>query len=558
MHSTRPHSHRPALALAVAFSLLVAAAPAQVDDLEWVSPLGPGGEYFGGEILLEGDQLFLAEERPAGGVVHAYVRNGSGWSLLQTLVPSAGLPNDEFGSGMEIEGDVLVIGAPDDSAFGIRAGAAYVFRRVQGIWVEEQRLVPPFLEAFDFYGRTIDVSGDRIVVASSGDDDQGPQAGAAFAFERAGGTWIQTQKLLPPPTSAPAFFGDSLSMDGDLMVLSASLAGAAYVYEFSQGSWVQVQRIDSNPPESYFAFRVDLEGDRFAMGSIFTRQNGSGPSVGSVSIYENIMGAWTEVDRLFAPDGSDGDRFGRALDLSGDRLVVGAPEKASALFSASDEGHAYLYEREGSDWVFRSKLRPEIQGSDEGLGWAVQVQGDEVIVSSVEAEVLGAVAGRVTHFDWPSETRVFCYCDDPTVAPCGNVDPTAGCVIRSEGARLIAGGTTSLAADDLRLFARGVPAARPVILFMGQGSGVRPLADGIVCVGAGPSGRVFRLGATVATSGGSATFGPGLGATSQSLPGGGAFMPGDTWFLQCWFWSPTGACGTGSGTTSAIELQIRP
>lgn len=530
----------------------------QVDELEWTSPLGTGGEYFGIELLLDDDRLFVAETLPTGGVVHAYSKSGQVWSFDQTIVPVAGVPNDDFGSGMEIQGDILVIGAPDDSTQGIRAGAAYVFRNVMGTWLEEQRLVPASVEGFDFYGRTIDVSRNRIVVSSSGDDDRGPQAGAAYAFENTGGTWVQTQKLLPPQMTSPAFFGDSLSIDGDLMVLGASQANQAYVFEYTQGAWIETQRLQANGAGPYFAFRVDVDGNRFAVGSIFTQLNGMGFGVGSASVFEKVMGTWTEVARLFAPDAAPGDRFGRALDLSGDRLVVGAPEAATAIGSTMDLGSAYAFEREGADWIFRSKLRPEVQAADDALGWALQIQGSEIIVSSVESDSGGVPAGKVTSFDWPLDTRAFCFCEDPTVAPCGNADPTAGCVIRLEGARLLARGSTSLAADDLQLIARGLPAARPVVLFMGQGSGVRPLADGIVCVGAGSSGRIYRLGTTVAGLDGTATFGPGLGGASQSLPPGGAFLPGDTWYLQAWFLSPTGACGTGAGTSQAIELQLRP
>src|SRR5688572_8530869 len=85
---------------------------AQVELARHASPLGLGGTGFGNDLLLEGQDLFVAESRATGGVVHVYACSGPSWSLVQTLAGSAATPGDEFGFGLDIDGDTLVVGAP--------------------------------------------------------------------------------------------------------------------------------------------------------------------------------------------------------------------------------------------------------------------------------------------------------------------------------------------------------------------------------------------------------------------------------------------------------------
>jgi hypothetical protein len=73
-----------------------------------------------------------------------------------------------------------------------------------GAWVEVQELT-----AFDF--------------------------GAAYVFRRIGGTWVQADKLLPDPGAWTAFVGWDVALDGDMGVFGAHgenmQRGAVYVHE---------------------------------------------------------------------------------------------------------------------------------------------------------------------------------------------------------------------------------------------------------------------------------------------------------------------------------------
>lgn len=151
----------------------------------------------------------------------------------------------------------------------------------------------------------------------------------------------------------------------------------------------------------------------------------------------------------------------------------------------------------------------------------------------------------------------FCMCRD-NVAPCGNSDPTAGCANSTgSGALMSPTGTSSVAADDLRLITNGLPAGSFGLGFMGPGViGPVPFFDGLLCAG----GPHFRYNITNGGVAGVAVLGPGIVAYSQSnFPPNGQIMPGDTWGFQHWY-RDTGAspCGTDVNTSSAVRVRFRP
>ena len=69
---------------------------------------------------------------------------------------------------------VAVIGAVHDDDQGDHAGAAYVFRDTGGYWVQEAKLLSADGEVGDYFGTSVGISGDEIIVGAPGDDDVFP------------------------------------------------------------------------------------------------------------------------------------------------------------------------------------------------------------------------------------------------------------------------------------------------------------------------------------------------------------------------------------------------
>ena len=72
------------------------------------------------------------------------------------------------------------------------------------------------------FGYSVSISGDRAIVGADREDTGGDNAGAAYVFERdAGGTWNEVQKLQASDIEAEDFFGESVSISGDRALVGA-------------------------------------------------------------------------------------------------------------------------------------------------------------------------------------------------------------------------------------------------------------------------------------------------------------------------------------------------
>jgi len=219
----------------------------------------------------------------SAGAAYVFVRNGTTWSQQAYLKASNTGSADEFGDALAVSGDTVVIGArgEDSNATGSNgdqknnganeSGAAYVFLRTGAIWAQQAYLKASNTGGFDYFGKSVAVSDDTVVVGAYGeasnaigvnhptgqDDNTMPQAGAAYVFVRSGTNWTQQSYLKAGNTDAtapfnsfePDLFGYSVAVSGNTVVVgaygedgasrgingdssnnSAREAGAAYVF----------------------------------------------------------------------------------------------------------------------------------------------------------------------------------------------------------------------------------------------------------------------------------------------------------------------------------------
>ena len=195
------------------------------------------------------------------GAAYVFARSGGSWSQQAYLKASNTGTGDRFGEFVAISGDTLVAGAhgENSNATGVGgnqadesaddSGAAYVFTRTAGAWSQQAYLKASNTSGTDEFGRALAISGDTIVVGAAMEDssatgvngnqtDNGAeQSGAAYVFTRTGTVWSQQFYLKASNTETFDFFGESVSIAGDTIVVGARLeddiafnSGAAYVF----------------------------------------------------------------------------------------------------------------------------------------------------------------------------------------------------------------------------------------------------------------------------------------------------------------------------------------
>jgi len=372
-------------ALAVGLSL-AATAEAQCEKTALTAFDGSIQENYGRSTSIEDPYAVVgAPSHPIGvasGAAYIYARSGTTWVLDQKIQAADNDPVDLFGISVSQSGSRVVVGAPEDDGIGTNAGAAYVFRRDPGGWVQEQKLATSIVSPLILLGTSCSLDGDRVAIGAPG--YQGDK-GAVWIFTRSGTTWTQQAVLVPtyPETKA---FGRSVALEGNRLVVGAPStqgvfhdAGTVQVFQFNGSAWVQQQVLETPNPAAagFFGYTTAVSGDRLAVGAFWET---STPGVtGRAYVYREVAGVWTLEADLAPSELQNSDRFGQSVALDGINLIVGAMIGDGP---ATDSGTAYLFQYNGSSWVRVSRFWGSTTGSTDQFGVSVDVRGLYVITGA--------------------------------------------------------------------------------------------------------------------------------------------------------------------------------
>ncbi|TWT50318.1 hypothetical protein Pla22_30600 [Rubripirellula amarantea] len=379
-----------------------------LNDVELVSSAASGGDRFGNAVAIDGDFAVVGSylDDPSSvtssGSAFVYRRTGeTTWTQVAQLTGDldANGIGVQFGYSVAIDGDTVAVSAQKDRQNGFQAGAIYVFDRNQGgvdNWGLVKKIIGGDTTTRDLFGRSIALSGNTIVVGASVADPVGQSSGAAYVFERnlgGAGNWGQSMKLVASNGAAEDRFGQSVSIDGDLIAVGAfrhdglsNDTGAVYVFgrdTGGAGNWGEDKAIEAGDAvlADQFGYSVSIDGGFLAVGA---RQDDEGGlnQRGSVYLFgqdEGGVGNWGQVTKILASDALAGDRLGWSVDLSGDRLVDGA---IGSDIGGSTSGNAYLFENIAGVWTqTRSLSNDKVTAADE-YGFAVAVDADVAVVGS--------------------------------------------------------------------------------------------------------------------------------------------------------------------------------
>ncbi|MGE3466379.1 MAG: CSLREA domain-containing protein, partial [Pyrinomonadaceae bacterium] len=333
-------------------------------------------DNFGYAVAISGDYAVVGSTgndspEPNRGAVYFFVRDGAGWSFQQKISrPEQAASGSGFGYSVALEGDTAVVGVNTFSP----NGAAWVYVRSGSTWVLQQRLTSP--GTFVGYGKSVAISGDTVVVGDIGDVLGPPRlVGSAHVFVRNGTAWTEQQTLTASDASVEDYFGMSVSIRGDRIVIGAGGAdgagtafgpGAVYIFERVETAWTQRQKIPAVNPSVNETFGTKvLLGDGLIAVTAFRR------------VYLFTLGStsWTFRETLTSPNNNN--FFGEGLALSGEYLLVGAP-----LDDAS-RGAVYLYSQCAPPGTPPTKISPT-DAAARNFGWSLAASGDEMLTGAIQ------------------------------------------------------------------------------------------------------------------------------------------------------------------------------
>jgi len=388
------------LFLAISSLCLGSAFALQLSEIKLAPGDAPVGAEFGRSIAITGDLLAVgAGGATAGsigkaGAVYLYKRQGQAYVREAKLIAPDATPGAEFGRAVAIQGNTVAVGARFAQVGTLTsAGAAYVFRKVGGSWYLEAKIASPTPANGDNFGRALAIQGDLLAVTARKEKDQDPDQGAAYVFRRTGGSWTLEAKLTASDPMPSAYFGQSVTVQGDLIVVGArnadpNGAGAIYLFCRSGDQWVQIAKLfplDGKPGDQ-FAFTVGISGNLIAVGA---RRADS--DAGAAYLFALTGEGAVQVAKLTASDATGGDEFGQSIGMTGDTLAVGAWR--ADIGGTVNQGAVYLFRRMGNDWVQVAKRTASDGAAYDEFGFSLSTHGNLMAVGASSPLPDGSNAG---------------------------------------------------------------------------------------------------------------------------------------------------------------------
>jgi len=303
---------------------------------------------FGRTVAIQGDTIFVgARFAPVGeisaGAVYVFKNKGDSWVYTAKIVSPNPEAEDNFGRALAVQGNLLVVTARKEDQTSTDVGGAYVYQYTGREWMYYTKLTASDATSSAYFGQSVAIQGEYLVIGARNADPQG--AGGFYLFRRDGAEWVETAKVSPPNGKNNDQYGFCIAMSGNTVVVGARRTdqnsimkdtGSAFVYTIKDGFPVLVTKLTASDAEASdeFGQSVAFVDDLIAVSA--WKDDGK---KGSIYLFRMTDGTWTEIGKIQASDGKSGDEFGYSLAALGNRLVTGAHK---ADFMYKDAGAAYV------------------------------------------------------------------------------------------------------------------------------------------------------------------------------------------------------------------------
>jgi len=335
------------------------------ETIELSASDGQTGDYFGWRVAIgnitgateEGGVAYVSSfnradgEVPSAGAVYLFT-SGEGDAITETaiLTASGEAAGRGFGTSLSFDGSSLAVGAIYDSAHGVLNGAAYVLTLgLDGQPTHEERIECDDPTDQQYFGWDISIDGDRLAVSAAVDSIDQYLGGAVYIFDRQSDeSWTQTAVVTPAGLSSSDWFGTSVVVHEDLLIVGAinydegegddlvQNVGMVYVFEWDGMAYQEVQQIPSPlvEPGIFWGTSLDFDGNNLLIGCNYWRNDGTF-GTGAAAAYEYGPDDLFIGGRVFiGSDVSGLGHFGSAVAFDGERVVIGAIETSDGTGGA--------------------------------------------------------------------------------------------------------------------------------------------------------------------------------------------------------------------------------
>ena len=344
-------------------------------------------ERFGYKVFVDGNRVLAGAPGipfPDGvlGAAYLFERQADGtYPLIQTFVPFDGEDQDAYGGPLAMDGSRVVVGAPmGDYGTGGDQGAVYLYEEVAGTWSTTKILNPDYSLSLDHFGSRVALEGDLLVVTAPNHTHGDPRSldweGAVYFYERDAttGTWMLKDELLGTDGDLEVFGETMALMDGTVFVGTSQLfapgVGRIHVFERDvAGDW---QRVDIIAPTDMPPFSDEALYIQDAKhGMLAARADYGGPDTTIVLFERDAAGNWVQTARIFEADLASGS-LGAWLSIGADFILASDFRYSPPLTS----GQALILQKIGDAWVETASIRAPSPAAQRYFSIDIGMDGD--------------------------------------------------------------------------------------------------------------------------------------------------------------------------------------
>ncbi|MEZ5009945.1 MAG: hypothetical protein R2753_17480 [Chitinophagales bacterium] len=363
-------------------------------EIQRIFASDPGvNDDYGDAISIYGDLAIVGVQLnddggTSSGSAYILRKSGGVWTQETKLVAFDDAADDRFGIDVAIAENIAIVGAPLDDDDGANSGSVYIYKYNGSTWNLDIKLVAFDATAGDQFGISVDLSGNTLVVGASSDDDGASNNGSVYIYNYDGTNWNFTQKVDPTINIVNGYFGSSIDLSGDRMIVGATWPlsiGAAHIFDFNGTSWVETQRLlasDGGTADN-FGGTVSLSGNFAVIGA--SSDDDLGTNSGSAYVFEFNGSSWSQINKFLPTDPPNSiDLFGSSVTIEANKMLIGCPGE-----DGPNSGAVYFYQYDGSTWSFTEKILAVATSGN--LGSAVDISGDNFMLGASETPTGGAV-----------------------------------------------------------------------------------------------------------------------------------------------------------------------
>ncbi len=339
--------------------------------------------------------------------------NASAWSQTKTLsiagaenyikiLASDGDQYDLFGESVSISGNDILIGSSGDDSSVDGIGSCYLYKW-NGLGYDEYKITASDRDEKDYLGNAVSISNNIIAVGAYGDKDHGQWTGSAYVYHWSNDEYTE-YKLTASDGRERMQFGHSISVSNNNVAIGTyDETGGAYVYRWNGFEYIEFSLTSSDKmPTDYFGNSVYISGDTVVVGA---ESYGDGYlaqyATGQAYVFKWNGVEYEEIYILQASDGEPVTKFGHSVCISNNNIVVGSNWRDDF---GHQSGAAYVYRWNGNTYD-EYKLTAYDAVEYDYFGETVAISGNFVAVGSIgSSNDKGNQAGSVYVYRWNGET----------------------------------------------------------------------------------------------------------------------------------------------------------